>query len=120
MTVTHPKTTLSAIVSDYGWLPASPMDQHLTSILATKEYTTAVGPKTAFLYVCSAGAGCYRLTADYNSEGRNVLSTISGHFLESGSDDELAAVLDRVAKAIDAAVDASYARRLLLRWPAKA
>ena len=116
MTVTHPKNALSSMASDHGWLPASPKDQSLTSILATREFDTAVGPKTATLHLRSAGAGCYQLSAVYFSEGRNVLASIVGHVPESSSDSDLRAVFERVSDMIESTVDASYARRLFLRW----
>ncbi|AJY53198.1 hypothetical protein [Halomonas sp. KO116] len=114
MTICPTKTELSQLVTAYGWLPASPFDLRHTGILATKDYDTAVGPKTASLWLSPAGAGQFRLAGNYCSEGRNVLSTVSGYCWESSSHHDLQATLEKVLSQIDQNVDQSYARRLLL------
>lgn len=115
MNVSHLKYALSTLANRHGWLAASPKDQHLTTLLATRDFDTAVGPKTAYLYLIPAGAGCYKLAGEYLSEGRNILSTIGSSCLESSSDDALQFALCTVLSQVDKAVDQSYARRLLLR-----
>ena len=115
MTVPHLKMALSTLASGHGWLAASPKEQHLTTILATKDFDTAVGPKTAYLYLTPAGAGCYKLQGEYLSEGRNILATLESTCLESSSDDALQSALLTVLNQAEKMVDHSYARRLLLR-----
>lgn len=98
-----------------GWLPTSPKEQSLTGLLATREFDTAVGPKTAHFYLQYSGDGQFIFQGNYMSEGRNVLSAISGYCLESNSPAELDERLIAMLESIKVAIDQSYARRLLIR-----
>jgi hypothetical protein len=73
----------------------------------TKEYETATGPKTAIIYNHDR-----KLTADYQSEGRNVLE---GCFVLNV---ELKACttkdVDQFLRIVEKRIDDSYARRLYL------
>lgn len=74
-----------------------------------KQYQTAVAPKTAILYGIQATTMLV-LTADYQSEGRNVLSTQRLEVTTKTTSYALSSFLLE----IDKAVDDSYARRLYL------
>ena len=80
--------------------------------LAKKAFETAVGEKFAIVYLANwPGEGC-SLTAQYLSEGRNILAPLQSELLDPATTE---AAVRRLAADVDAAVDQSYARGLYLR-----
>lgn len=82
-------------------------------ITASKEYDTAVGSKTAVTYARESRDGGIVLTADYQSEGRNALSTCWGRVPHDADDGEQLAMVARFVAEADKTVAATYAARLL-------
>ena len=81
---------------------------------AQKMVETAAGPKSSCLHFQATDApGIYRLWADYRSEGRNVLSSVSA-VLDLNDPAQWSSSLEQVCTVVDEAVDASYARGVWL------
>jgi hypothetical protein len=82
--------------------------------IASKEYETAVGLKTAHVYVQDFGKDedTVLLTGDYQSEGRNCLSTTMVSIPKTAVGAEVHAFAEKFAVQADAAVAQSYAARL--------
>lgn len=95
------------------WTTPSTEDLGRYYLLATKDYETLVGVKTATLRFEPYFDG-FRLVADYQSEGRNVLSTTYLVVPASVESVPGAQKIAELLKGIDKEVDQSYARRLLL------
>lgn len=107
------KTVLIAELEKHGWTAASKTDIELTYILATKDYETAVGTRTASVGLVKGSV--IRLVSEYLSQGNNVLST-TGWFdvpADAGQGVYTKGIESFCAQA-DRDVDASYARRLHL------
>lgn len=79
--------------------------------IASKEFQTAVGVKVALLY--SLGdTTYYKLSANYQSEGRNILSTSSVLIEKALETKEIEALVTTFTNEVDAIVADSYAGRL--------
>jgi len=79
--------------------------------IASKQYQTAVGVKQALLY--SLGdTTYYKVSADYQSQGRNILSTSSVLIETALNTCEVIALATTFANEVDAIVADSYAGRL--------
>lgn len=87
--------------------------------LATKDYQTEVGIRTAIAYLeFSPESTDYRLAGSYQSEGRNVLeprAVLIPKALPEG--DTLNRLLGQFVADAELAVDCSYARKLWLTRP---
>lgn len=79
--------------------------------IASKLYQTAVGLKQALIYSLGTTA-YYKVTADYQSQGRNILSTTSVLIEKALSNEEIEALAINFISEIDAVVADSYAARL--------
>lgn len=99
------------LVAD-GWTCASEFDIAFSCLLASKDYATAVGPKTATVSLEPRSEG-FQMVGNYQSEGRNILST-TWFSIPNGLDaDYVGAGTSAFVAKVDAEVDQSYARRLL-------
>lgn len=81
--------------------------------IATKEYKTAVGIKLAMAYLLPAGPDEYRLSGDYQSQGRNILERFSVYIPRKYTAVELENLVKEFAKDVDEVVAESYAYKLL-------
>lgn len=86
---------------------------------ASKTYATAVGPKDAIVYL-AVTAESVSLTADYQSEGRNALSTLWERIEKTSDSAAVQKAVEAFSMAVDAGVAETYAARLLRRWGAAA
>ena len=97
------------------------VDQGWTALpgpaLAEKVYATAVGPKSAHVFLADFGADSsnYSLTGYYWTEGRNCLEPCGVLIPKASSATGVAEHVALFAKGADAAVAQSYAVRLLSR-----
>ena len=100
----------------HGWSPCE-----RSTAVAVKTYDTAVGPKDAVLYLADWGASSdvYILSGNYESEGRNALSTTTAHIPKSVTKEDLLALVNNLAPSLDHAVSETYAARLLRTAPPK-
>lgn len=82
--------------------------------IARKEYETAVGLKTALVYLADFGPSeeTLMLTGDYQSEGRNALSTTMVSVPRLADESSLRLLAEKFAIAADAAVADTYAAKL--------
>lgn len=123
----HPDVTMlkerSEIIAEiqrqlqpHGWSPCE-----RSTAVAMKTYDTAVGPKDAVLYLADWGASSdvYILSGNYESEGRNALSTTTAQIPKSVSKEGLLALVNNLAPSLDQAVSETYAARLLRTAPTK-
>lgn len=78
----------------------------------TKEYQTAVGPKTAIANL-RQGTDSYRIEGLYYSEGRNVLSTSTVYFPKTCLVANVAKHVEAFVADCESRIDQSYARRLV-------
>lgn len=100
--------SLIGILSGHSWIP--------DSIVPTlsKHYPTSVGPKVALIYVQETPEQ-FQLSADYQSEGRNILSTCWATIpCNTSSQDAETAVADFLSQ-VEREIGDSYASRLLRR-----
>ncbi len=100
----------------YGWNPVSQLSMDHTTAVAEKVYLTIVGAKTAIAYVHGPVEGKYYITANYESEGRNVLST---SYLKT----DLTTIKTEIAtltKNVDGVISKTYAMALVIRGQAAA
>lgn len=92
----------------HGWTPGN------GTAIASKTYQTAVGPKCAHAYLVDFGANAESriLTGDYQSEGRNCLSTTFVFIPKTVGVNDLPSLVAKFAAEVDAAVADTYAMRL--------
>lgn len=113
------KKKLADAFAAAGWTVASQRDQEISCLVAVKDYETAVGTKTATASL-EPHFGKFQVVGNYQSEGRNILSTTWLDLTSEMSTEEVNARLAKHAAMVDAEVDGSYARRLHIRFPAEA
>ncbi len=103
------RARISALLASHGWVLNNSV------ALAWRDHPTAVGAKRVHVYLADFGA-CYPrvcLLGDYQSEGRNILEP-HGLFIARDADDaKLARCVEAFDRVATAAVEASYAARLL-------
>jgi len=99
-------------LQSFGWgsvLVCNPV------VIASKIYTSAVGPKTAtaYLYSFDSDSPEVVLSGEYTSEGRNILSTSNVLIPKDVDMETLCGLVDQFARDVDLFVSESYAVRLL-------
>lgn len=103
------KDQVAAALAERGWTVVDQTSLRLTAVVATRQFETAVGLKQATAFLSPSGT----LTADYHSEGRNILSTVWHNVENNLADECVAEVIERFNLEVEAAVHSSYAARLL-------
>jgi hypothetical protein len=107
---------LSHLALVHGWVP-DPVNTNV----ATKEFDTAVGPKKASIWARTLhSSGKVYLTADYQSEGRNMAESCWREVPAECDDIELAAHARAHQDQVVQSVNQTYARGLHLRHSASA
>jgi hypothetical protein len=105
---------LARLVQVHGW-EANAVNPHPV----TQDFNTAVGPKKATIWANTcAETGQVFLSAEYNSEGRNVAANCITSVPAHCGDAEMLVFAKAHHDKVVRSVDESYARRLLLRFPA--
>lgn len=109
--------TVKKIIADRltleGWVIVDEFGMNNTHAVATKDYATAVGLKTAHVALEPRAEGTYQLVGNYQSEGNNALSTTWFLVSEGLSEQDIIAGAGGFADKVDAKVETTYARRLL-------
>lgn len=102
------KSAIAEHLARLGWkvLPSP------HSAVANKWFETAVGSKKALAYL-RFSEGKAILTAEYLSEGNNVLSTVSFQIDETASLGDLGSAVESFASAVNDGVAGTYAAKLL-------
>ncbi|MBU0501444.1 MAG: hypothetical protein KJ558_10135 [Gammaproteobacteria bacterium] len=100
------QTDIIQHLTDKGWevVGIMPVVQRL--------YPTIVGPKAAHIYI-HENAERIRLAGDYQSEGRNILSTCWAKISPGANDSEAEGILSDFLAQVDRTIGESYAARLL-------
>lgn len=101
-----------------GWSTVDDTGMNCTAAVATRLVDTAVGKKEIRAYLITAnpqpGGVTAVLTGEYESEGRNALSTTWFNLVDKMNKKEIESGVDAFCKEVNAVVDKTYARRLLL------
>ncbi|MBM5458662.1 hypothetical protein H8F21_13915 [Pseudomonas sp. P66] len=113
------KARIAATLSTAGWTVASPRDMEVSCQIAQKDYQTAVGVKTATISL-EPWSTSLMVVGNYQSEGRNALSTNSLMVNPEMADAGLAEAVAKYVAGVDKEVDGTYARRLHLNYPQSA
>lgn len=102
---------IATCLASLGW---ATLDQHPFPGIATREFDTAVGPKTASIQLQRIGDEAV-LHAVYFSEGRNVASAVRhAPFTDFTTEAEIEKELHAFNAEVIDTVNQSYARRLHL------
>lgn len=64
-------------LEESGWRAVNQISMLNSCYVASKEYNTAVGVTMALAYVSDTPGACFRLSGEYFSKGRDILSTTS-------------------------------------------
>ena len=80
--------------------------------VASKDYDTAAGGRTAFVYCRQNSDGDHVLTGDYWSEGRNALSTCWAMFRVGADQATIASEIERFAAEAEKTIGQTYAMRI--------
>lgn len=103
------KDQIAIALAARGWTVVDQTSLLHTAVVATRRFQTAAGPKQATAFLSASGT----LTADYHSEGRNILSTV-WHNVENNLTDEcVVEVAEQFNREVEDVVERSYAARLL-------
>jgi hypothetical protein len=103
-----PRTVIRNLISQ-GWIADRLLDD-----VATREFDTFVGTKTAIVYCKSSpGEKVVVLSGNYLSEGHNVLAASSVLIEANTGQDQLRTVVDRFLSSIEKRIRETYAMRLM-------
>lgn len=109
------KQAIAAHLAADGWTRRADTDLDYVCFVAQKDYDTAVGKKTATIALEPRSEG-FQLVGNYDSQGRNILSTTWFTIGKDLSAEEIIVGAAQFAVKVDAEVDQSYARRIYLRY----
>ena len=90
-----------------GWCP-----DRVRVDVASKDYDTAAGGRTAVVYCRQNSDGDHVLTGDYWSEGRNALSTCWALLRPSANEATISSEIERFATEAEKAIGQTYAMRI--------
>ena len=102
------RNQLIPLLEQFGWVP---FHSNPATGVASKGFMTAVGVKTAVLYLFQSGKK-WVLNGDYQSEGRNALSTSQLVFSDDITAQELEETVPRFLHAVEKTIGQTYAARL--------
>lgn len=103
------QAAILASLTTHGWKSES-----VHSAVAAKYFDTIVGPKQALAWCFPINSGtALRMTGEYWSEGRNVLSTCMIDLPADAEQAEIAQAVERWVAMANKDVSQSYAARLL-------
>lgn len=107
------KVKTAEAFSRFGWKPCDESSLRLFSGVSQKWFDTAVGPKSAVIYMEPSSEGGLNLKAEYRSEGNNVLSTLCEQVHLDVEGDELSNIVSGFNDKVVAVIEKTYAVRLL-------
>lgn len=90
-----------------GWYP-----DRVRVDVASKDYDTAAGGRTAVVYCRQNSDGDHVLTGDYWSEGRNALATNWALFRPGTDEATIASEIDRFATEAEKTIGQTHAMRI--------
>lgn len=100
--------TFVARMAAHGWY-----GDRVRGDVASKDFMTAAGGRTAVVYCRRSSEGPHHmLSGDYQSEGRNALSTCWGTIPADADQAAIEAEVDRFARQADTEVRQTYAMRI--------
>lgn len=98
-----------ARMAAHGWY-----GDRVRTDVASKDFETAAGGRTAVVYCRRSSEGPHHLlSGDYQSEGRNALSTCWGTIPADADQAAIEAEVDRFARQTDAEIRKTYAMRIM-------
>lgn len=89
-----------------GWTPSN-------AAIATKDYDTAAGGRTAIVFLSPGDGFNYVLQGDYQSQGRNILEPRAQLIPVDVTPDALEKIIETFILDTGKAIEESYAVRLL-------
>ena len=101
------QTQFLEALSARGW-----RTDRLRADAAFKDFDTAAGGRTAVVYCWLYKDGDHVLTGDYQSEGRNALSTCWARFKPGAEEAVVAAEIERFTAEVEKAIKETYAMRI--------
>lgn len=107
------KQVIAVNLVAHGWTAASQLDMDICCLVASQDYETAVGIKTATLSLEPRSEG-FQLVGNYQSEGNNVLSTTWLNIPSGMTSEQIAEKVPEFLEKVGREVNRSYARRLFL------
>lgn len=114
------KKAISVRLVGLGWDRYRDCDLEYTAGVAIKTYNTAVGQKEAVVCLYPYdGNRAFKLTGQYDSEGRNVLGTTWFVVSPDLTTEQLEEGVTEFAKKVEHYVGESYAMRLMRSAPAE-
>ena len=108
------KRQLAAFLANAGWKTPCEFDVAYTIAVASKDYDTEVGVKTAQISLIPTSEGDFKAVGNYQSEGGDVLSTTWLTIGKSWTPEQVEKGAVDFAARVDREVDMSYARKLFL------
>ncbi|CAN7385567.1 hypothetical protein [Variovorax sp. LjRoot178] len=90
-----------------GWYP-----DRVRADVASKDFDTAAGGRTAVVHCRLNKDGDHVLAGDYQSEGRNALSTCWAMFRPETDEATISAEIERFAAEVEKAIGETYAVRI--------
>jgi hypothetical protein len=107
------KKQVAEQLAKQGWNLVDGISMENTATVATKDFETAVGTKTAIAYLMPSSESTGYLNADYQSEGRNVLSTVWHTIGHIYCQDDVVTASQAFTQQVNKIVGDSYAMRLM-------
>lgn len=101
-------TAAMPCLANRGWFPDN------GAALATKLFLTAVGPRSASVYMVDPGpqSASFNMTALYESEGRNQLDNHWLQIPKTADAESVGHAIQKFCKGIDFSVSQTYAAKL--------
>lgn len=96
-----------------GWVTVDDLSFKHTTAVATKDYPSAVGVKTAIMYLNRYEDNGFKVTAHYQSEGQNILETTWLVLANQLTFETIKTVVEGYLRTVDKIISKSYAVRLL-------
>ena len=100
-------------VSTAGWIAVDDLSFEHTTAVATKEYPTAVGLKTAIMYLYHRDNDSFKVITDYQSQGQNILETTWLEINKQLTFENIKRITEDYIYSVDKIISESYAARLL-------
>lgn len=87
-----------------GWSPVGDFDMQQTAAVASKDFSTPAGTKTAFAFLQPSEDSGHLLVGAYYSQGNNVLSATSAFIADAITPEAIASQAHQYAESVDSVV----------------
>lgn len=107
------KMKFAELLRERGWTPVPEKEQGYLCAVASKDFETYVGTKTALAFFNPSTESLGSIKGDYQSEGRNALSTLWLSVGADATDEALASLADGFVLEAESTIAETYAMRLM-------